>query len=533
MNPAIHPFLTAASTLVALPPEGWGFDATTVAGKPAAAGVGSAFGAGAGVVFALVIIGAAAWWFLSSRNRKKTQRERYDSVQSRYGTAAPRQTEEIARLRSRAGSLLVETDDVIARSEQEIAFAEAQFGEDQIRPFQTAVEQAKGHMRRSFQLQKQLDDEIPDSEEDQRAWLEEIVHGCEDAQESLKKHEQNFADLRQLERNAPDALESLHREIRTWRDKIPDAESRHAELMTAYSPEATASVADNPPQATDRLDFAEHAATRAQDLLNEGNTSEAVVSIRSGEEAVGQARTLVESIDHARRDLDHADSALRKAIDRATSDLAEARSLMERGTFADLTGPAANVETVVADIEEQRTQGPIDPLTLSSRLAESRKELDRGLESVRNQNERDRAARETLAHTMVSAQARLTSASDYVRARRGGIQAEARTRLGEAERNLEEAESLRLSDPSGALNRANQAIRLAEDAQRMASGDVDDFARRGHGPEHWNGSAALGGILFGSGYGRPGRTGGIGGPGIGGPGMGGPGFGGGFTGQGL
>lgn len=495
-------------------------------GAPLAAGVGSAFSAGAGLGLVLVIV-VLAWWYMTSKRKSRNQRSRYAEAQARYADDGPPPPADIADLRAEAGSLLVSTDDVIAQSEQELAFAQAQFGDEQIRPFQTAINQAKVHMRRSFQLQKQLDDEIPDSEEDQRSWLTEIIQGCHSAQESLKKQEKNFTELRQLERNAPDAINSLTRSISALRDDVPTWEQEHHSLLTDYSPDATDSVADNLRQATDRLDFADHAVSGAQSSLDDGNSSEAVVRLRAGEEAMSQARALLEAIGHSRDELRRADGALAEATAQAKTDLAEARSLMERGTFADLAGSTASVETVVTEIEAERARGPIDPLTLSRRLSESRQELDRGLESVRNQNERDRAARETLAHTMLSAQARLTSASDYVRARRGGVQAQARTRLGEAERNLEEAEKMRLSDPSGALNHANQAIRLAEDAQRIAVGDVDDFSRRGYGHGN-NGSAALGGILFGTGYGRSGPPGGFGGPG-----MGGPGFGGGFTGQGL
>lgn len=506
-------------------------DSEVSAGDPVAAGASTAFGAGAGVVLVLVIAAGFLWWYLASRQRGRVRQSRLAETEARYASDGPPPPADIAQWRTRAGSLLISTDDAIAHSEQELAFAQAQFGDDQIRPFRTAIDQAKVHMRRSFQLQKQLDDDIPDTEAEQRSWLEEIIRGCESAQTSLKDQEKNFTELRQLERNAPQALDTLRRDILSLRDEMPGWEEAHASVLAMYSPEATASIADNLRQASDRMDFAEHAAAESQAGLDNGETSEAVLRLRAAEESVAQARSLLEAIAHARDELERADGALKEATSQARTDVAETRSLMERGTFSDLAGSTASVESVVAEIEKAREAGPIDPLSLSRRLAESRRELDRGLESIRNQNERDRAARETLAHTMLSAQARLTSAADYVRARRGGVQAEARTRLGEAERNLEEAEKLRLSDPSGALNHANQAIRLAEDAQRTAQGDVDDFTRNGYGPDGGIGSAALGGILFGSGYGRSMRPGGYGG--FGGSGSPGPGLGGGFTGQGL
>ncbi|WP_152978065.1 TPM domain-containing protein [Curtobacterium sp. S6] len=486
---------------------------------------------GIGILVVISLAVALVWWYITTRSRRSRQVDRYSQAAAKYSAPGTAPSASVADLRARAGSLLVSTDDAIAHAEQEVAFAQAQFGEDQIRPFHIAIDQAKAHMRRSFQLQNQLDDDIPDTEEDQRTWLNEIIAGCTSAQESLKQHEENFSSLRQLERRAPEALDELDADILTARGSIPSWTERYSALKEHYASEATSSVSENLGEAEDRLAFAEHVARQARQALNSGDSSEAVVNIRSGEEAVGQATGLLEAIGHASDELDRADKALSEATAQAKTDLAETSSLMQRGAFSDLAGSTASVESVVQEIEAARQRGPIDPLALSRRLSESRRELDKGLESIRDQNQRDRAARETLAHTMLSAQARLTSAADYVRSRRGGIQSEARTRLREAERHVDEAEKLRVSDPSGALNHANQAIRLAEDAQRIAMGDVSEFSQQGYGPAGGFGSAALGGIFFGQGGARgfPGSSIGQGGPGAGGA----PGFGGGFTGRGL
>jgi len=514
----------------ALTPSAWAAQPATASAVPVAAS-GSGFITGLGLLLLVVIVVAVGWWFFLGCAQRSRQRERFSQTATKYSSAGSAPSASIADLRSQAGSLLISTDDVITHAEQELAFAQAQFGEDQIRPFHVAIGEAKAHMRRSFQLQNQLDDDIPDTEEDQRSWLNEIIAGCRSAQESLKHHENNFSSLRQLERRAPEALESLRQAVDDVRGSLPEARENYASLNQDFAPTAIESVSDNPNEAEDRLEFAGHMADQAADLLHAGGSSEAVVKIRSGEEAVGQARELIAAILHAREDLERADRALAEATAQAKTDLAETSSLLERGTFADLAGSSASVASVVEEIEKARSLGPIDPLVLSRRLAESRQELDKGLESIRSQNERDRAARETLAHTMLSAQARLTSAADYVRVRRGGIQSEARTRLHEAERHLDEAEALRTSDPSGALNHANQSIRLAEDAQRIALGDVQNFSRDSYAHHGGYGSAALGGIFLGlpgqrAFPGNPNNSAGFGGATP-------PGFGGGITGQGF
>ena len=183
-------------------------------------------------------------------------------------------------------------------------------------------------------------------------------------------------------------------------------------------------------------------------------------------------------------------------------------------------------------VTQNMRSGRYDPMGSARRLAQAKAELDKGLDDVRSANDRARSARETLSHALVSAQASLTTASDYVWARRGGVGARARTELAEAERHLGIAQQLQNSDPERALNEANQSIRLADSAQRSAQTDVDEFynSPMGYGGMGYGrrsnglGGAMLGGILLGGIL-----NGGIGGGHYGG---GGGDFGGGFGGGG-
>ncbi len=87
----------------------------------------------------------------------------------------------MVELRRKSGSLLIEADDAIKSSEQELGFAQAQYGDSAVGNFTKALQEAKGHMTESFKLQQQLDDHIPDTEEQQRSWLIEIIRRSEAA----------------------------------------------------------------------------------------------------------------------------------------------------------------------------------------------------------------------------------------------------------------------------------------------------------------------------------------------------------------
>ncbi|WHS51111.1 TPM domain-containing protein [Rothia sp. SD9660Na] len=491
---------------------------------------------GATLLSVAAIAGGGAWAF--SRSRASARKNTGGSRSGHPTSSQPLPS--IEELRTRAGAQLVATDDAIAHSQQEVEFARLQYGDDEVKPFLAAIEAAKNHMQRSFQLQKQLDDEIPDAEADQRAWLNEIIARTEDAQKALNEQVANFTNLRKLEETAPQALATLNQGIASAAPLFPAAQAALDRLGTLYSPSAFGAVADNISEAQARLDFARQEAKEAEDLLDT-QRSQAILALRAGEEALGQARGLLESIHHAETDLGKMAASLDNALILADRDVAQAQELARSGagSSSQLSGAAAGVQAVLGQIRAERSAGLIDPYLLNQRLHEVRSDLDTALDAVRQTHEQERSARETLGHTLVSAQAQVSSASEYVWARRGGVKAEARTRLREAERHLTEAQQLQHSDPIAALSHANDAIRLAGEAQRMARSDVDRFNQRNgySGGGNYN-SAMLGGILLGTLLGGSNHSsggsfgsGGFGSGGFGG-GMGGGTFGGGFGGGG-
>ncbi|MFW6187883.1 MAG: TPM domain-containing protein [Actinomycetota bacterium] len=508
-------------------------------------------GGGGGSALGLLGIGALgvgglAVYGAASRRRKR-RRGDGGSPAGEPAPQGPYQDVPVPELRKRAGELLVATDNAIQHSEQELVFAQLQYGDQQVEPFRRAIEDAKKHMQASFALQQQLEDHIPDTEEQQRAWLAEIIARSQDAQRPLQEQERSFSSLRQLEARAPQALEDVQREASAVRPRLAEADTRLRELTARYNDTALAPVRDNIDQARDRLDFVGTAVGEARSDLAADRTSDAVLDIRAAEEAVGQARGLLDAVDHAATELARAEESLRDAVAIAQRDVAEADALVRRGSNPELAGASAGVSAVLGTVEEQMGGGRIDPLGLSRRLAVAKDELDKGLASVRSQNDRDRSARETLAHTLVSAQAQLSSAGEYIWARRGGVGPEARTRLAEAERHLEQAQRLRQSQPSEALTYANEAVRLAGEAQYIAQQDVDSFSYGGYGgpggmvpggfgghrgrSSNGLGGAVLGGILLGGILNGGGGFGGSFGGGFGGGGGGDFGGGGGFGGD--
>jgi hypothetical protein len=488
---------------------------------------------GAGVVVAAGAAGAYA----ISRRRKSRMLEPAGTE-----NADPLAGLTVDELRRQAGALLVRADDSIKSSEQELGFAEASYGTDAVGNFTKALKDAKAHLSESFKLQQQLDDHIPDTEQQQRAWLAEIIHRSEAAIQSLADQKADFDALRELERNAPAALANVASGVAQATARLATAEQTLTTLRAAYADSAVSQVSDNIAQAKDRLAFVDSASKQARDQLSANDTGLAAVSVRAAEEALHQSTVLLDAIDKASTALGTARTSLDGAVADTESDLAQAKAMTQGGQHSELVGPVAAVESVLAQAKQELAGPRIDPVSLLGRVEKAHQQLDEVLTGVRDKEQQAQRAAASLQQAIRTAQDTIGATSDYIEARRGGVGTEARTRLAEAQRNLDYALSITASDPSSALAYAQQATSLAQQAAQIAQQDVDQFAGFGMGGGRnyggGIGGAILGGILIDSilhGGHHQGDTwgGGFGGGGWGGDGGGfGGGDGGGFGGDG-
>jgi hypothetical protein len=462
---------------------------------PSADGAGSAVLVGTGVV-AAGGVGA----YLYFRNRRKKAAQGAGAGSGPQGEDLdPLAGLSVDELRRKSGSLLIEADDAIKSSEQELGFAQAQYGDSAVGNFTKALQEAKGHMSESFKLQQQLDDHIPDTEEQQRAWLGEIIRRSEAALASLQEQKADFDSLRELEKNAPQALAAVSTGAAEAEAKIANAERSLAELRAKYADSALVQVADNISQAKERLAFVRNASAAAQEKLEAGESSLAAVAVRAAEESLHQTNVLIDAITKVARNLDEARSGLESAVVDTSQDLAQAKAMIASGAHPELTGPVAAAESALAQVKEEIRSGKIDPIATLERVEKAHRSLDQALTGIRDQQEQAHRAQASLQQSIMSAQAQISATSDYITARRGGVGTEARTRLAEAQRNLDYALSISRNDPVTALQYAQQAHALAAQAAQLAQADVDHF-----------------GDSAGQGYGRGGMFGGGGGGGLGG-----------------
>lgn len=402
----------------------------------------------------------------------------------------------LAELERQAASALVETDDAVKTSEQELGFAAAQFGDEATTDFARVIAEAKAGLDEAFHLKQQLDDDVPDTPEQTRAWTGQIIELCARANQALDAKAHEFDELRKLEQNAPEALARVQELRQGIAGSVETAAARLAALRGTYASEELADVSDNPDQAVARLAFADERLAAAQRAIGAGDGAAAAVGIRAAEEAIGQVRLLYDAIGTRADDLAQADAGAAALIADLEGDFAAAAAL------PDADGRLAGVVTAArhaVEAAKAHLAGPSRRPTLTlEQLGRANADVDGLMASIRDAQEQQRRAAQQLAQLLTQAQSQVTAAEDFITARRGAVGATARTRLAEAGATLVHARQLAASDPQQALASAQRANELARQAMQHAQQDVTGYDRVSSGGGGDLGSAVLGGILINS-----------------------------------
>lgn len=472
-------------------------------------------GGGEGVPGALVggLVGAAALGGVGYAVYRRSRR--------RAGTAtqgAPAQDELAAlpteELTTRAASALVSIDDALKTSEQELGFAQAEFGLEATQEFTAALDKAKADVAQAFALRQSLDDETPETEPERRQTLARIITLCDGAADALDAQTESFDDLRRLQERAPELLDEVEKRSAEVSARVGVARQELTTLSSTYPAEALASVSANPDQAEALIANALQAVTQGRAALSGKNRSVAVAHARGAQNALGQAVKLLDAVQSAGGDLAAAGPQLDKAIASISQDIADGARLAPDDPA--VTAASGEAQAAVGQAQTAREGG--DPLAALARITAAEAALDSALVPAREQAENRARASALLRDTLGRVESKIRATNDFIETRRGAVGADARTRLAEAIRLVGEARGLQQSDPAAALARAQQADAYVQQAAQLAQRDASGPPGSGGGPDI--GGMVIGGILLDSilrgGAGRGGWSGGFGGGGIGG-----------------
>jgi uncharacterized membrane protein YgcG len=415
---------------------------------------------------------------------------------------------------------VVDVDNAVRTSDNELALAVEEFGTDRTQPFTRAVSSAKAALAQAFTVRQQLDDAIPETPAQRRDLLTRVIVSAAQADRELDAQTAAFGQLRDLVLNAPTMLDTLTQQLVDLTARIAPSQQKLAGLHNEFESTALASVAGNSRAAQERLTFADQTIMRARELAARpvaGEQAELVDDVRAVEAALGQARALLDAVDSAESDIKRAAGMLPSAIADIQNGIAQADAQLHQGNVGKADELTAARTAAAKAVDTAQASGSADPLGAFTQLTKADAELDRLLAEIAQ----ERAAAERLARTfdqaLFTAQSRVRAVSDYIDTRRGSIGPEARTRLAEAVRQLEGAEASRPTDLNQAIAYANGASMLAAQAQSLANADLQAAQRAytgRYGGGNSNMGAMIGGIIVGDILGgalRGGMGGGMGG----------------------
>ena len=436
-------------------------------------------GSSSGVVTGVLGVGAAAavgaGGYAMYRRRKKKNAQQ--QPQRSYG--APRNYSPIPEvpleeLRTRAGSALLQADTTMSHAKQELEFARAQYTDQQVAEFAQEIARAEDLMRKSFQRQQLLTDSIPDTEAEQRAWLTEIIDNSQEVTRIAQEQDAKLAQLRNLEQEAPQAIEALAQRLPQLRASVEEITAQYHAMRERYLPSALEPISKTPALLESNMVLCAAELEKAQATVATAR-SEAVAHLRTAEEAASQIQALGAAVNTRSQELEQAQLGLSTDLLSIQRDVAEAKSLAASQRRDDLGAVAAGMEAVLNQVNQSASARPNDPLTLANQLHQLSAELDKAMTNMRATRERSRAASQNLDRTMRSAYAAVNGARSYINNRRAAVGPMTLTAVSEAERHLGQAQRLASSDPLNAMKEANMAIQKATDAQNRAQSEVGNY----------------------------------------------------------
>ncbi|MGC5628291.1 TPM domain-containing protein [Georgenia sp. Z1344] len=492
-------------------------------------GIGGFLIGGVAVV-AVGAVGFAAW---RRKTGKSGAKDPLEGLPENHPARLP-----LPELRKEAGSALVGADDAVRSSAAELEFAKAQFGLRRTDEFTEALAAAQKAVDEAFQARRTLDDEHPESEDEERRLLLRILDRSEVVRTTLSSQQEEFERLRNIESRVEEVLEETRTRAEEVRGEVENSRIHLRALTGRYPASALASVKDDPEQAEQLLDSALRSVDEGLAAATR-NRRAAVTHARVAEEAVHQAAELADRVAGAGQQLEHASANLAKAIASISSDVEDADRLAR-----DNPGVRSAREEAVAAIaqgEEARQGG--DPLAALDRLTSAETAIDEVLAPMRERAEVVRRNR-SIAEGRIEAAERLhRSVDQLINTRRGAVGQHARTQVRGAEDEILRARSLLDSSPDESIRAAGRATTMLREAQQDVERDLASLQLgsgygagnpygRGYHPRRGGvdvGSLVIGGIiggLLGGGDDHHGGWGGGGGFGGGFGGGGGGGFGG-------
>jgi hypothetical protein len=279
------------------------------------------------VAVVVVVVALAGYGYVRRTRRARTRTTPGGAVAVAGPAAGPLSEDD-----ERARAALVEADDCVRTSREELGFAEAQCGADAVEPFALAVRDAASELSAAFRMRQQYDEGVPADETSRRHALAGIVGRCREAGRRLDAEALAFDLLRTpLQGGLDEALEPAEARFRDLTARTASAETTLATATDRHGPAATAAVTGHLEQAKDRLVFATVNFNQARQRADSADREGATRHLRIAEGATAQAEVFVSCIERLSTDLTTAAELIPAALTEAEAEVATAEGVGVRG----------------------------------------------------------------------------------------------------------------------------------------------------------------------------------------------------------
>ncbi|MEZ4596280.1 MAG: hypothetical protein R3C32_05180 [Chloroflexota bacterium] len=328
-----------------------------------------------------------------------------------------------------------------ARStDQEVGFAEAQFGEGQAAPYRKALDDAKALLRDAFALSQQLDDDTPETPCSSGARCSRgVIDKCS-RPSSWSPTASRVKALRDLVKNVDQVLPQTTQLVQAQTARLEAAQHTIAELAQRYQAENVQAVTGNAGSAQQKLAGATAALAAGQAALAANDRDTAVTRVQEAETAVAEAKALLDAVDQTKQDLAKGETDLQTSMAAVDQDIAQARSALAAGKSPERGGEVERAATLLAKARELATATPVDLVAATRAATEANTAIDAVLAGIQQV---DAAAQRNAA----AASAAIANASASVSQAQGLLEAygssaagrRASTRIAQANQYLARA----------------------------------------------------------------------------------------------
>jgi hypothetical protein len=313
-------------------------------------------------------------------SRKKAPTQAGSTSALGQGAGVPDSTSTTKELVARQADVLIQLDSAVSSSQQDLAFAQAEFGNDATAAFAASLDSAKHARQQAFALQHAVENPAPGVGVDVRSSALRIIFVAQSAIADLSSHMAGLDELRDAERDPMPALKRMADSLATTEDNLVSGRKRIATLGISYDPAALGTVSNNVSQAEDFVKSARQAAAAATAAMNGKQPGRAVIYERAAEASLNQAKRVLEQIDGLGESLDKVSGQLASTAAAANQNTLDAQALLASAPAGSNLGQLASQISAVQDAVKVATgTGSRNPVAALALLEAANGPLDSAL----------------------------------------------------------------------------------------------------------------------------------------------------------